>query len=154
MKILNCLARVTQQECEYALHQTRQPLAILAWHDRLAPDKIGHVRGIHRVTLRLSAPQQGWDIRLLHEAEMDVDAPHPRGDLADLHLVLGSDVRDQLGDDVGDHDRTVQRSDVSEVPDHDWGNVTRESRQEDRGAGHARNATAGDLCCNIADRNL
>ena len=75
-KILNCLARIAQQERECALHQARQPLAILAGHDALVPDKIGYVGGIQRITLRLNVLQQGWDIWLFHEWAW---ARHARG---------------------------------------------------------------------------
>ena len=64
-------------------------LAILAWYYGLAPDKIGYIGKIHRVTFRLKVLQQGWDIRLFHEAEMGVGAPCPWGDLVNVHPVLG-----------------------------------------------------------------
>src|SRR5215472_11980077 len=54
-KIITCIARISQQKPERTSHQARQPLSILAWHDRLVPNKVGRVAGIHRVALRLSA---------------------------------------------------------------------------------------------------
>jgi hypothetical protein len=129
-------------------------LAILAGHDPLVPEEIGYVGGIQRITLRLKTLQQGWDIRLFHEAEMGVGPPHPRGDLVDVNPVISRYVRDQLGDDGNDHNRTMQRSDVSEVPDHDRRNVPREARQENRRAGHARSVASGDPRHDITDRNL
>ena len=45
-EIFDRLARIAQQEREGALHQARQPLAILAWRNRLTSDELGlHWRG-------------------------------------------------------------------------------------------------------------
>src|SRR3974377_1556059 len=81
-EILDCLARIAQQERVYAFHQPRQPLAILTPHDGPAPNEIGYVGRIDRVAPRVRTLEQGREIGLLHEAVMSVDAPHLRGDLA------------------------------------------------------------------------
>ena len=69
--------------------------------------------------------QQGWEIRLLHETVVSLDTSHLRGDFAHVGPLLVRHVRDQLGDDVHDHDWPVQRSDVPQVPDNNWPNVPR-----------------------------
>ena len=94
VEILNHLARIPQQERERALHQARQPLAAFPPHDRLAPDEIGYVGWIDRVTARVRMLQQDREIRLFHKAVMSLDPAYPRGDLSNLHSVLVCDVRD------------------------------------------------------------